>query len=271
MIGVFYLIMFINNINPIIFQWGMINVRWYGALLAVGLLLALLVTLWLFKRNGLSKDLALDFFIWLAVGGAIGARFGYIIFYNFTYYFHHPREIIFINHGGLSSHGLALGLVITFFLFTKIKRLDWKKYIDLLVIPIPLIAAFIRFGNFINSEIIGRPTDAPWGIKFPAYELETVWRHPVQIYESSTALAIFFILLLLEIKYRRHWPLLFITHLFILIYFGSRFLIEFFKEFQIVPPEYFLTMGQFLSIPFIIYAGAWFIFKYRKKEYHKQS
>ncbi len=271
--------MFINTINPIIFQYSFITVRWYGLFLAIGVALAAWIIVKLFKENNLSVDFALSFVIWLVFGGLIGARLGHIIFYELDYYLANPGEIIFINHGGLSSHGLTLGLIITFFLFVKIKKINWQKIIDLLVIPIPLLAAFIRLGNFFNSEIIGRPTNLPWGVKFPLTEANPVFRHPSQIYESLTALGIFIILFVVYKKFAgpkasapgrmtgsNRLPPLFLTNLFILLYFSTRFLIEFVKVYQTLSPDQSpLTMGQYLSIPFILWSVGWFIWKFSHK------
>lgn len=255
--------MFVNNINPILFEWNFISVRWYGIFLSLGLLLSILIIIKFFKEKKISLDLALDLIIWLTIGGLLGARLGHIIFYELEYYLHYPKEIIFINHGGLSSHGLAIGLIITFFLFTKLKKINWRQILDLLIIPIPLLAGFIRLGNFFNSEIIGRTTDLPWVVRFPLAETNPLWRHPSQIYEALIVFIIFIILWVLYKKKKDVLRPLFLTHLFLLLYFGSRFLVEFVKEYHILSPENFLTMGQYLSIPFILWAVIWFIIRKR--------
>jgi len=165
-------------------------------------------------------------------------------------------KYFFINHGGLSSHGLTIGLFITLNLFNKNKKIDIKKYIDILILPIPLLASFIRIGNFFNSEIIGLPSNLPWCIYFPKSNLDLVCRHPSQIYESLIALTIFFICFY-AYKKIKHQPY-FILNLFLLLYFSTRFLVEFVKERHILFDS-LLSMGQLLSIPFIIYSIYWFI------------
>jgi len=249
--------MFVNNINPIIFQYSFVQIRWYGVLLALGVLLTILMMMKLFKENNLKKDLAIDLGIWLTIGGLIGARLGEILFYEPAYYFSHPLEMIMVNHGGLSSHGMTIGLLITFFLFVKIKKIEWKKIMDLTIIAIPILAGFIRLGNFTNSEIVGRATNLPWGIYFPRYELEHILRHPSQIYEALTAFVIYYLLITIYKKFKDKLPPLFITNLFLFTYFTSRFLIEFVKEYQTLSSG--LTMGQWLSIPFIIWSVVWFV------------
>ncbi|MBU2542087.1 prolipoprotein diacylglyceryl transferase [Patescibacteria group bacterium] len=273
----------INNINPIIFQYNFISVRWYGIFLVIGIILSLFIITKLFKQNNLNKELAYDLVVWLTIGGLIGARLGHIIFYNLSYFLSNPAEIIMINHGGLSSHGMTIGLIITFLIFVKVKHLtpdpsrdnltpnpspckgegDWRKIVDLIVIPIPLLASFIRLGNFFNSEIVGRPTDLPWGVYFPRFELEPILRHPSQIYESLISLSLFISIYFIYKKYYHKLPQLFLTNLFILTYFSTRFLIEFVKEY----PLYFgLTTGQWLSLPFVLWGVIWFLYYYQKKK-----
>jgi len=250
-------IMFTNTLNPILLDLGSLTIRWYGLFLGIGILITSLIILKLFKHEKLSEDLGLSLIIWLFIGGIIGARLGHIFFYEIEYYLTYPIEVFFINHGGLSSHGLTLGLLASFALFIKIKKIDAKKIIDLIVIPLPILIIFIRLGNFFNSEIVGRATDLPIGISYPLYESNTIPRHPSQLYEILLALIIFFILLFIYKKCKLK-PL-FIFNFFLFLYFSSRFLIEFTKEFQTLSPDFILTMGQFLSLPFIIWSVVWFL------------
>lgn len=268
--------MFINTIDPVLLELGFISIRWYGVFLAFGVGLTILVALKLFKKNNISIDLVFSLTSYLIIAGLVGARLGYILFYNPLFYLNNPKEIIFINHGGLSSHGMTLGIIIMLFLLFKLKKIN-KKTIDLLIIPIPIVAAFIRLGNFFNSELVGRSTNLSWAVRFPNYEANPILRHPVQIYELITALAIFLILYFLYKnlvfdknldssgikKYSNKLPVLSITALFILLYFSSRFVLEFFKEYQIFNSG--LTMGQYLSIPFIIWSILWLL-KLRNQE-----
>ena len=241
--------MFVNNINPILFEWGFISIRWYGVFLGIGVGLAILVAVKLFKQNHIPIDLVFTSASYLIIAGLIGARLGYILFYQPLFYFNNPKEIIFINHGGLSSHGMTLGLIAVFFLLFKLKRIN-KKIIDLLIIPIPIIAVFIRLGNFFNNEILGRTTNLPWAVD---------GRHPVQIYELIICFIIFIALYFIYRKLGKKLPVLFITCFFIFLYFSTRFIIELFKEFQILSSDNIFTMGQYLSIPFIIWSVIWLI------------
>lgn len=247
----------ISNINPVLLEWGFISIRWYGFFLGLGVALAVIIVFKLFKDNNFSTDLVYTISPYLIISGLIGARLGYILFYNPSFYWNNPGEIIFINHGGLSSHGLALGVIICLFLLFKFKKIN-KRMVDLVVISLPVIAGFIRLGNFFNSELVGRVSRVPWAVKFPGNEL---FRHPVQMYEMLTSFGLFFLLYFIYKRYRTSE--LFITALFIFLYFSSRFLLEFFKEYQLFSSG--LTIGQYLSIPFIIWGLIWLILK--KKQY----
>ena len=250
--------MFTNYLNPVLLQWQFITIRWYGLFLAIGVLLSVLILIKLSQKNNLPKNIIFDLCIWLIIGGLIGARLGYVIFYQLNYYLTNPIEIFFVNHGGLSSHGLTLGLIVSLLIFSKIKKISLRNYIDILIIPIPLLATFIRLGNFFNSEIVGRATDLPWGVYFTNYENNPILRHPTQLYEALFTMALFFTLYSLFKKLPDKTPKLFFFHLFLLTYFSGRFLLEFTKEYQ-VNWENFFTAGQWLSLPFIIYATYWFI------------
>ena len=256
-----------NTLSPILLSLGPLTIRWYGLFLALGVLLSVVIIVRLFKQNNLKPQNAIDLCIWLIVGGLVGARLGEVLFYEPAFYFSHPLEIIFINHGGLSSHGMTLGLLITFFIFVRYHPTpapspskgegNWKRIADILIIPIPLLATFIRIGNFFNSEIVGKATNLPWGVKFPLYEASPVFRHPSQLYEALVALVICYLLFVIWKKYGHKLPPLFLTNLFFLLYFSSRFLIEFLKaDYQ---TSLGLTMGQILSVPFVLWSVTWFI------------
>ncbi|OGH86303.1 MAG: prolipoprotein diacylglyceryl transferase [Candidatus Magasanikbacteria bacterium RIFOXYC12_FULL_33_11] len=250
--------MFINTLNPIIFHSGFITIRWYGLLLTLGIILSILLYHKLFKKKNYSIDLVYDISIWLVIGGLIGARLGHIIFYNLDYFLRNPLEIIMINHGGLASHGMTVGIILTLLIYQKIKKIDIRKYFDLLIIPIPLLAFFIRLGNFFNSEIVGKQTTVAWGMYFPKFDNgEMILRHPSQLYESLIALTLFLIIYVVYKKYKNA-PQYFITNLFLLLYFSSRFLVEFFKERHVLF-DFPLSMGQLLSLPFVIWAVYWFL------------
>jgi prolipoprotein diacylglyceryl transferase len=257
--------MFIDSINPIILNIGTLSIRWYGLFLALGVLVSVLVMRKLFHKHNMSKNLAIDLSAWLIIGGLIGARLGEAVFYELDFFISNPIEIFFINHGGLSSHGMAVGIILAFIGFIKYKKLDWHSLIDDVAVSLAVLPGFIRMGNFFNSEIVGRATNLPWSVKFPLYEQNPIPRHPSQIYESIISFAIFAIIYFLRNKLNKKLPEFFIANLFILLYFSTRFLIEFVKEYQPGEAENWLNTGQNLSLPFIIFSSSWLIIFLLKK------
>ena len=242
----------INNIDPILINFFIFSIRWYAIFLVLAIILIIFYLKNIFEENKIDNNIFYDFLLYLTIAGILGARIGYIIFYNLKFYLQNPLEIIMVNHGGLSSHGLTIGILIGFFIFIKKYKLAWKKLADLTVLAIPILIIFVRIGNFFNSEIVGRVTNLPWGVKFLLFETPALPRHPVQLYEAILGL---FLLVILYIfykkKYTKSHPLL-LTNIFLLGFFGARFFLEFFNEYQIFDRG--LTMGQYLSLPIIIFS-----------------
>jgi phosphatidylglycerol:prolipoprotein diacylglycerol transferase len=256
--------MFIQTLDPILITLGPFTIRWYGLFLGIGVLACLGIYHLLAKRDQNRLETIYSLTAWLIIGGLIGARLGHILFYNLPYFIAHPSEIIFINHGGLSSHGLTIGLLFTTWLYHKIKKIDLRDYLDLMVVPIPLLAGCIRMGNFFNSEIIGKVTEVPWGVYFARVDSEPITRHPQQLYEAFTCFVIFGITLFVYKKIQPKKPLLFTFYFFLLTYFTTRFLLEFTKEPHNLE-DFFLTTGQMLSVPFIAWSGWWLYKKLQTK------
>lgn len=263
------------NPDPIWFSIGSINFRYYSILYVSGLVFAYLIINKLVMREGKGRDF-IDKFAWFVIIGLIiGARLGHCLFYEPGYYLHHIAEMLlpikelptggykFIGYQGLASHGGAIGILIGLYLFCRKYKVNYLWMADRMVLPVPLTAVCIRFGNFMNSEIIGRPTNSDWGIIFERVDM--IPRHPSQLYEAICYLLIFGILIW---YYHRNFPKLYngkIFGLFLLLIFIARFIIEFGKEVQESFEESMkLDMGQLLSIPFIA-LGVWLFF-FRKSE-----
>jgi prolipoprotein diacylglyceryl transferase len=215
----------------------------------------------LFPENLIStKELAsffADRLLWAVIAGCIiGARLGHVLFYDFPYYAANPLEVFNLRAGGLASHGGTIGVLLAVYLYAVFYRkrfpeLKFLRLLDFIVVPTAFVAFCIRIGNFINQEILGKPTDLPWGVIFghPAEGGALVPRHPVQLYEGIFYLFTFFLLMALQGRFKPGR----LTGLFFLCIFGSRFLLETFKEPQSqVFSENFLLAGQVLSIPFIL-------------------
>ncbi|RKD90083.1 prolipoprotein diacylglyceryl transferase [Mangrovibacterium diazotrophicum] len=253
------------NVSPEIFHIGSLSVRWYGLLFAVGFLVGYNIGERMFKFDGTDLKWLESLFIYLLVSTVIGARLGHVLFYGWDYYSQHPAEIIKVWHGGLASHGGAIGIFIALIIWSrKVSKRSVLWVLDRVVVPTALVAAMIRFGNLMNSEIYGIQTNMPWGFIFERNG-ETVAKHPTQIYESLSYLVTFGLLMFLYFKTNLRKKEGFIVGLFFVMVFLSRFLIEFIKEDQ----EAFeagmaLNMGQILSIPFVL-GGLFLIFRALKK------
>ena len=206
----------------------------------------------MFINEGLS-DIVLDrLTIYMTVGTIAGARLGHCFFYEPGFYLRHPLEILFIWHGGLASHGAAIGILIALWLFVKKEKKGYLWVLDRIAVVVALAAFLIRMGNLMNSEIYGTETALPWGFVFLRNN-EVVPKHPTQIYEGLVYILIFFLL------YRMYWREKgkvyqgLLISIFLILVFGSRFFIEFLKENQVAfEASMKLNMGQILSIPFIL-------------------
>jgi phosphatidylglycerol:prolipoprotein diacylglycerol transferase len=202
------------------------------------------------KENKPTQDLD-PLLMYLVIGTVVGARLGHVLFYDPGYYFSHPLEIIKIWKGGLASHGGALGVLLATYLYSrKHPTQPYLWLLDRLAIPTALASAFIRLGNFFNSEILGTPTTVPWAIVFD--RVDNVPRHPVQLYESISYLIIFIILMTLYKKRAENLRPGMLLGLLLILVFGVRFMLEFIKMHQAAYATEFLSVGQWLSIPMVI-------------------
>ncbi|MEC7840176.1 MAG: prolipoprotein diacylglyceryl transferase [Chlamydiota bacterium] len=221
------------------------------------------------------RDLATsltDRLTWYIIAGTlIGSRLGHVFLYDWPRYKNNPIDIIKIWEGGLASHGGTVGVFIALYLYWRHIRRDYPEIpflslLDKVCVPTALVAFFIRIGNFINQEILGTKTTVPWAIIFgnPADGSGVYPRHPVQLYEAFAYLGTFFIMLWLWSKKREELKHGFITGLFFVLIFTSRFFLEYFKMPQgMMIDESMIQTGQLLSIPFIIF-GIWLMARKEK-------
>ena len=243
------------DVSPEIISIGPISLRWYGMMFALGFMLGFWMVRKMFVAEG-APESWLDYLFYLLIGGTVlGARFGHVFFYSWDYYREHPGEILKVWEGGLASHGGVIGVVLALWIFGRFvskKGFLWGS--DKVAAPIALVGAMIRFGNLMNSEIVGIPSDAPWAFLFvnaSRQSLADVPRHPVQLYELLSYLLVFAVLLFLYWK-RDAWkrPGL-LTGLWFIGIFGFRFVWEYFKSDQGGFGEA-LTTGQWLSVPCVL-------------------
>lgn len=234
-------------------------IAWYGLLFATGFGIGYLVLRRECLLYSAKKGLILaDRMVWVVVvATVIGARLGEVFFYSWAYYKSHPWAIFKIWEGGLASHGGVAAILVALVLYTRYTRKEIKTFtfwaaLDIAAVPAALVAAFIRVGNFINQEILGTATTLPWAVTFGHPEDGFMMaRHPVQLYEALFYLALFFFILWYKKKPGSGKT----AALFFLLLFSFRFLIEFVKMPQGEQGISFLSVGQLLSIPFIVAAG----------------
>lgn len=248
-----------SNFNPIAIEFFGLRVHWYGIMYVCALLVALFMAKWIVKKDSLKiseKDLD-SYFIWVEIGVILGARLGYIIFYDphVVYYFTHPWQIFnpfvngeFVGIRGMSYHGALIGFLLASFGFSYKHKINQWFLLDLVALSVPLGYVFGRIGNFLNQELIGRYTEVSWGIY-----VDGVLRHPSQIYEAFLEGLILFVIIYAYRKKKRFEGEL--IAIYGMLYGAARFAAEFFRE-----PDFqmgfvccdWMTMGQALSIIMII-------------------
>ena len=253
------------DVNPILFDLGALQIRYYGLLFATGFMISFYIVSYFYKRAGLKVEEVDKLTIYTILGAVLGARLGHVFFYEWAYYKANLIEIPMVWHGGLASHGGAIGILLAIFIYSKKYKRNYLWTMDRIVVPTALTGALIRLGNLMNSEIYGTPTDLPWGFIFK-YNGETVPMHPTQLYESFSYLISFGILWMVYQKDNGKSPHGKLFGIFLILIFGVRFFIEFIKYHQstLLSNDSFLNMGQVLSIPLVI-AGIYFLISSKNK------
>ncbi len=253
------------DVSPLIFSVGPINVRWYGVLFAMSFAVGYVIMLRFFRKENLPEALLDKLSMYMLIATVVGARLGHVLFYEPASYLAHPLDILKIWQGGLASHGAAIGILAALYFFARSSKRTYFWTLDRIVIVVALSGFFIRIGNLMNSEIYGKLTDLPWGFVFIRAG-ETLPRHPTQIYEALSYLALFAYLLWYYYHKDGKPREGFIFGIFLVVLFSARFLLEFLKEPQVnFENSMTLNMGQLLSIPFVI-AGLFIIFRKVKPE-----
>ncbi len=248
---------------PALFESIGLEPRWYGLLFAAGFLVGFRLIKKILIRENMPEDWADSLLLYVMAGTVLGARLGHVFFYDWAYYSQNLNEILMIWKGGLASHGAAVGNIIALWLWSKkVSKKPVLWALDRVVITIALAGSFIRLGNFLNSEIIGSPTNLPWAVVFKRVDL--IPRHPSQIYESIGYLIIFLLLYIAYFKFNKGKLQGYIFGAFLILIFGFRFIIEFVKaEQKAFEVEMTLNMGQWLSIPLVL-AGIFFLWRSKR-------
>tara|TARA_B100000427_G_scaffold329224_1_gene344568 strand:- start:6631 stop:7416 length:786 start_codon:yes stop_codon:yes gene_type:complete len=244
------------SIDPILFSLGIIQIRWYGLAYVIGILLGFYLIKFINRRLDftLNNKLIDNFFIWSIAGIIIGGRVGYVLFYQFDTFLINPIYIIYIWQGGMSFHGGLLGIIISTYFFAKKNNFNFFILSDLISIVAPIGIFFGRIANFINKELIGRVTDFPIAIIYPTLDQQP--RHLSQLYEALfEGIILFFILIYFAYKNYPDNKFGQLSGIFLLSYGFFRFFLEFLRE----PDQHlglffnFISMGQLLSIPLILF------------------
>lgn len=262
------------NIDPVAFgigsfelfgsTFGPINVHWYGLMYLFGFTGAWLLGMYRTRQpwSPLKKEQIEDLIFYGAMGVVVGARIGYVFFYNFDAFLENPAYLFKVWEGGMSFHGGMIGVAITMLMFAKKVKRSFVDIMDFTVPLVPIGLGLGRIGNFIGGELWGRETDVSWGMIFPDDTLQLV-RHPSQLYQAFfEGLVLFVILYWFSSKQRPRYA---VSALFLMCYGCFRFGVEFVRE----PDAHIgytiggLTRGQMLSLPMIICGVALLAFAYR--------
>ncbi len=253
------------NFDPVALDLGAVQIHWYGIMYLLGFAGALYL---LTKRSknprfGFTPEQVSDLIFYGALGVVLGGRIGYVLFYNFTAFLDNPLMLIQIYKGGMSFHGGLLGVIIAMFLYGKKINKSLVEMTDFAAPAIPLGLLTGRFANYINGELYGRVTDAPWGMVFKTGG--PLPRHPSMLYEMILEGFLLFIILWWYSSKPR--PKMMVSGLFLSLYGIFRFSVEFVRQ----PDAHmgfrafdWMTQGQILSIPMIM-LGLALIYMAQKK------
>ncbi len=252
-----------ETINPVLFEIGSIQIRYYGLMYLTSFLVVYLMLGYRIKREKFSytSDQCEDYIVWAIIGALVGGRIGYVLFYDFAYFIEHPIQVFWpfrkvdgeqiVGISGLSYHGGLIGVFVATQWFCFKEKIQFWKFVDFFIPVVPLGYTFGRIGNFLNGELYGRVTQVPWGMYFPgagSYEL----RHPSQLYEALLEGIVLFTVLW-SLRHRElfdGW----LFWVYVMGYGVVRFLIEYVRE----PDRHLgliafnLSMGQILCLVMII-------------------
>ena len=236
----------------------------YGLLFVSGIVIGFFVIKRMFKEEKIQEDLLDKLLMYMVISTIIGARLGHVFFYDWDQYKNNLLDIFKIWEGGLASHGAAIMILLALYLFSKrVSKKPMLWILDRVSAPIAIAGCFIRLGNLVNHEIVGKVTTAPWGFKFMRHDCrmedyvcswdEIPLRHPTQIYEALFYLGTFILLMFLYWKRKAYQREGLLFGVFMIVLWSGRFLVEFFKEGQTARDEtWALNTGQILSIPLVL-------------------
>jgi len=244
------------DIDPVLATIGPLTIRYYGICFGLAILTGFLVWYRRARRFGESHEFA-EQFLYLSLPAVIvGGRLGYVLFYAPSTYLADPLAVLAIWEGGIVSHGVAIGLALALWLFSRIHNVSWTRLGDYFAPAVALSVGWIRVGNFFNSEVYGLPTSVPWSVVFARHDL--LPRHPAQLYDLLIGPVTW--LVLREVERRNIRPIGsgLVAGTFLAVYFGIRIFVERYKDFyreemrEMAP---FSTIEGWLGFP--IHTGQW--------------
>jgi phosphatidylglycerol---prolipoprotein diacylglyceryl transferase len=260
--------MFIHNFDPILFDFGLIKIRWYSIAYVIGIIFGW----WLgkkildFKIKSQNIEFQIkkfdDLITYLIIAIILGGRLGYVLFYNLGYYLNNPFDILKIWEGGMSFHGALIGIIIATLLFAKKSNVSSLLFLDIISCVAPIGLFFGRIANFINSELYGHPSEFLWSVVFPL--IDNIPRHPSQLYEAFLEGVVLFVILI-SVMFKKKYRMGLCSILFLILYGIFRIIAEQFR----VPDEQlgyifdWMSMGMLLS--FVMIIGGLIIFIKSKK------
>ena len=225
--------MFTHNLDPIIFSYGFISIRWYSLAYVLGILIG-----WWYGKKLISNKSQLlkekfnlknfdDLITYIVVSIIIGGRLGYVVFYNIEYYYSNPVDIFKIWEGGMSFHGALIGIILGTYIFSIRRKIQTLFLLDVIACVSPIGIFFGRIANFINGELVGKVSSVPWSVVFPSLDL--IPRHPSQLYEAVLeGLILFAILNVIFLK--KKYEIGKCSCLFLIYYGIFRIISEYFRE-----------------------------------------
>ena len=249
--------MYIHNLDPIIINFGFLEIRWYSLAYIFGIFLGFYYAKYLIKKFWYKENINVqvldNFLIYLILGIILGGRLGYILFYNFYYYYQNPLEILFLWQGGMSFHGGAMGVLIASIIFAKKNNVKILVLTDVVVCAAPIGIFLGRIANFINGELYGKKTFSDYGVIFPKIDMEP--RHPSQLYEAILEGLILFFLLNIILKFKKKLFNGELSCYFLIFYSIFRIISELFRE----PDKHIgyiifnISLGTIISFSFLIF------------------
>ena len=265
--------MYIHDLNPILINFGFFEVRWYSLAYIVGILtgwwLAKKIIIFKVKDKNAFFDIKLfdDLITYIIISIVLGGRIGYVVFYNFSYYLNNPIDVLKIWEGGMSFHGAMIGIIIGTYFFSKKIKVNPFFFLDIIACVAPIGIFLGRIANFINSELYGKPSNFFWSVIFP--KVDTVSRHPSQLYEAILEGAILFSVLI-TIILKKNIKIGLCSCLFMILYGVFRIFAEQFREPDVQIGYLFnlFSMGSVLSFAMIL-AGLFIFVKMRNNEIYK--